>query len=98
METHFQKELQELKESLLMMAALVEGAISDAVQSLVKRDSDLAQKTFEGEEKINAMEIAIDDSCFELLALRQPMAADLRFITSAMKIVTDLATNGGPGF
>ena len=47
METHFQKELQELKESLLKMAALVEGAISNAVQSLVKRDSDLAQKTFE---------------------------------------------------
>jgi len=94
METHFQKELQELKENLLMMAALVEGAISDAIQSLVKRDSDLAQKTFEGEDKINAMEIAIDDSCLKLLALRQPMAADLRFITSAMKIVTDLERMG----
>jgi len=94
METHFQKELQELKESLLKMAALVEEAISDAVQSLVRRDSDLAQKTFEGEDKINAMEIAIDDSCLKLLALRQPMAADLRFITSAMKIVTDLERMG----
>jgi phosphate transport system protein len=94
METHFQKELQELKESLLKMAGLVEGAISDAVQSLVKRNSDLAQKTFEGEDKINAMEIAIDESCLKLLALRQPMAADLRFITSAMKIVTDLERMG----
>ena len=98
METHFQKELQELKESLLMMAALVEGAISDAVQSLVKRDSDLAQKTFEGEDKINAMEIAIDDSCLKLLALRQPMGVDLRFITSAMKIVTDLERMGDQAF
>ena len=94
METRFEKESQELKESLLIMAAFVEEAISDAVQSLVKRDSDLAQKTFEGEDKINAMEIAIDDSCLKLLALRQPMAADLRFITSAMKIVTDLERMG----
>ena len=94
METHFQKELQELKESLLMMAALVEEAISNAVQSLVKRDSGLARRTFEGEDKINAMEITIDDNCLKLLALRQPMAADLRFITSAMKIVTDLERMG----
>jgi phosphate transport system protein len=94
METHFQQELQELKESLLKMAGLVEGAIGDAVQSLVKRDSDLARKTFEGEDKINAMELAIDDSCLKLLALKHPVAADLRFITSAMKIVTDLERMG----
>jgi phosphate transport system protein len=94
METHFQKELQELKENLLRMGALVEEAIGNAVQSLVRRESDLAQKTFEGEEKINALELAIDDSCLKLLALRQPVAADLRFITSAMKIVTDLERMG----
>ena len=57
-ETHFHKELDELKENLLMMAALVEGAIRDALQSLVKRDSELAKKTFEGEDRINAMEFA----------------------------------------
>ena len=94
METHLQKELQELKENLLTMAALVEGAIRDAVQSLVKRDSELAKKTFEGEDRINAMELAIDDMCLKLLALMQPMAADLRFITSAMKITTDLERMG----
>ncbi len=94
METHFQKELQELKQDLLKMAALVEGGISDAVQSLVKRDSDLAKKTFEGEDRINGMEIEIEDKCLKLLALRQPMAADLRFITSAMKIITDLERMG----
>ena len=93
-EIHFEKELQDLKESLLMMAGLVEEAIGNAVQSLVKRDSDLARRTFEREEKINAMEIAIDDCCLKLLALRHPMAADLRFITSAMKIVTDLERMG----
>jgi len=94
METHFQKELEDLKEELLKMAALVEDAIHHAVQSLVKRDSGLIQKTFEGENRINAMELAIEDRCLKLLALRQPMAADLRFITSAMKITTDLERMG----
>ena len=94
METHFHKELQELKENLLKMAALVEKAIRDAVQSLVKRDSDLAEKTFQFEGRINKLEIAIDEMCLKLLALKQPMAVDLRFITSAMKIVTDLERMG----
>jgi len=94
METHFHKELQELKENLLKMAALVEKAIRDAVLSLVKRDSDLAEKTFQFEDRINKLEIAIDEMCLKLLALRQPMAVDLRFITSAMKIVTDLERMG----
>jgi len=93
-ETHFHKELEELKENLLKMAALVEEAIRDAVQSLVKRDSDLAEKTFQFEDRINKLEIAIDDMCLKLLALRQPMATDLRFITSAMKITTDLERMG----
>ena len=94
METHFHKELQDLKEDLLRMAALVEEAINTAIQSLVKRDSNLAKKTFEGEDRINGMEIDIEDKCLTLLALRQPMAADLRFITSAMKIITDLERMG----
>jgi phosphate transport system protein len=93
-ETHFQKELQELKENLLKMAAMVEEAIHDGVQSLVKRDSDLARKTFDFEDRINKMENVIDEMCLRLLALRQPMAADLRFITSAMKIITDLERMG----
>lgn len=71
------------------MAALVEEAINTAVQSLVKRDSDLAKKTFEGEDRINGIEIDIEKKCLKLLALRQPMAVDLRFITSTMKIITD---------
>jgi len=93
-ETHLQKELQKLKENLLKMAALVEEAIRDAVQSLSKRDSDLAEKTFQFEDRINKLENDIDEMCLKLLALRQPMAADLRFITSAMKITTDLERMG----
>jgi len=93
-ETHFQKELEALKENLLKMAATVEEALRNSVQSLVKRDSALARKTFEFEGRINNMENAIDEMCLKLLALRQPMAADLRFITSAMKITTDLERMG----
>jgi phosphate transport system protein len=93
-ETHFQKELEKLKENLLRMAALVEKVISDAVQSLMKRDSELAQKTITSDDAINDLEIAIEEMCLKLLALRQPMAIDLRFITAAMKIVTDLERMG----
>jgi len=94
MDTHFQRELEALKQNLLKMAALVEEGIREAIQSLVKRDSQLAQKTLEGEDRINKLEITIEDMCLKLLALRQPMAADLRFITAAMKIITDLERMG----
>lgn len=93
-ETQFQKELDVLKGSLLKMAALVEETIHEAVQSLVRRDTELAQRTFEKEKQINDFEILIDEMSLKLLALRQPMAGDLRFITSAMKIVTDLERMG----
>ncbi len=93
-ETQFQKELEELKENLLKMATLVEGTIHDAVQSLVKRDSELANQIFQREKQINEMELKIDEMCLKLLALRQPLAVDLRFITSAMKIITDLERMG----
>ncbi len=93
-ETQFQKELEELKENLLKMASLVEEALRNAIQSLVERDSSLAQKTFDVEDRINKMENAIDEMCLKLLALRQPVATDLRFITSAMKINTDLERMG----
>ena len=63
-------------------------------KSLVKRDSDLVQKTMAMENKINAMDNEIEETCLTLLALRQPMAIDLRFITSAMKIITDLERMG----
>ena len=94
METHFEKELETLKSNLIRMASLVEEAIRNAVQSLVKRDSELVQKTFGGEDRINKLEIEIEEECLKLIALRQPMAADLRFITAAMKIITDLERMG----
>jgi phosphate transport system protein len=94
METHFQQELNRLKESLLQMAGLAERAISNAVEALVRRDTILAEKTIAEDEKINQMELRVDDMCLKLLALHQPMAADLRFITSAMRINTELERIG----
>jgi phosphate transport system protein len=94
MATHFQQELSKLKESLLQMAGLAERAISNAVEALVKRDTALAEKTIAEDDKINQKEILIDDMCLRLLALHQPMAADLRFITSAMRINTELERIG----
>jgi phosphate transport system protein len=94
METRFQQELNQLKEHLLRMAGLAEQAISNAIEALVKRDTALAERTIAEDEKINGMELIIDDWCLRLLALHQPMAADLRFITSAMRINTELERIG----
>ncbi len=94
METRFQQELNQLKEHLLRMAGLAERAISNAIEALVKRDTPLAEKTIADDEQINQMELLIDDWCLKLLALHQPMAADLRFITSAMRINTELERIG----
>lgn len=99
METHFQQELNHLKKELLKMAGLAEQAIASAIDALVKRDTLLAEKTIREDKAINEMELEIDDLSLKLLALHQPMAADLRFITSAMRInielerIGDLAVN-----
>ncbi|MBI5199683.1 MAG: phosphate signaling complex protein PhoU [Nitrospirae bacterium] len=92
--TVFEKELGELKEKILRMGAVVEAAIRDAVASLVERDSDLARKVIENDHKINALDVEIDEECIRLIAIRQPRARDLRFITTAMKITTDLERMG----
>jgi phosphate transport system protein len=94
MATHFQQELNELKENLLKMAGLAEQAIRNAVEALVGRNTPLAEKTIAEDQKINEMEILIDEACLKLLALHQPLAADLRFITSAMRINTELERIG----
>ena len=94
METRFQQEMNLLKEHLLQMAGLAERAISNAIEALVKRDTGLAERTIAEDEKINRLEIVIDEWCLKLLALHQPMAADLRFITSAMRINTELERIG----
>lgn len=94
MERHFDEELKNLKEKLLKMAGSVEESIALAIKGLKFRKEELAQEVLEREEAINLLEIAIDELCMRLLALRQPMASDLRFITSAMKISSELERMG----
>jgi phosphate transport system protein len=90
----FDEELRLLKEKVLKIGSLVEAAIHDSVKSLVERDSDLARKVIERDHRINALDVGIDEECIRLIALRQPKARDLRFITTAMKITTDLERIG----
>jgi phosphate transport system protein len=92
--TIFDIELNDLRQSILVMAGKVELMIANSVKSLVDRDTALAERTIAFDHEVNAAEMAIDERCLELLALRQPAARDLRFITIALKIVTDLERIG----
>ena len=90
----FDLELKELREKLLYEGGLVERAIRDAIKALLERNSELAQKVIDDDHLINAKEVEIDEFCLKLLALRQPAARDLRFITTAIKINYDLERIG----
>ena len=90
----FDMELKELKERLLYEGGLVERAFQDAIKALLDRRSEVAQKVIEDDDIINAKEVEIDEFCLKLLALRQPAARDLRFITTAIKINYDLERIG----
>ena len=91
---HFQEELQQLKERLLEMGGLAEDRVRSALRALVERDGTLVDKVLAGDDDINGLHIEIDDRCFKLLALHQPMAVDLRAIVAAVKINTDLERVG----
>ena len=90
----FDEELNALKEKILKLGCMVENAIRDSVKALVERDSELAKEVIKRDHLINALEVGIDEECIRLIALRQPMARDLRFITTTMKITTDLERMG----
>src|SRR5579863_634138 len=91
---HFREELEELQSKLLEMAGLVEASIHNSVYALVERDEDKAKEVMWAEALINQKEIEIDDLATRLLALFQPMARDLRFITAVIKINSDLERMG----
>jgi phosphate transport system protein len=90
MQRHFDEELKTLKEKILRMGALVEDQIRNSIRSLVERDSNLARQVIATDHRVNAMDVEVDEDCLSLIALHQPMAKDLRFITTAMKISTEL--------
>jgi phosphate transport system protein len=95
---HFSKqydaELNEIRQKLLEMGGKVELMIADAMKSLVDRDTPLAERTIAFDHEINHLEVEIDEKCLQVLATRQPAARDLRFLTLALKIVTDLERIG----
>lgn len=90
----YEAELKQLREKLLEMGGLVEQAIAASVRAITERDSALAEQVKTKDRQINRMEVDIDGACRRILALRQPAASDLRFITTALKIVTDLERMG----
>ena len=91
---HFQEELGVLQERLLAMGGFAEERVRESVLALASRDATLVDRVLAGDEPINDLHIEIDDRCFKLLALHQPMAADLRTIVAAAKINTDLERVG----
>lgn len=91
---HLHEQLDELNKRLLEMCRLVESSISRSVESVLDRNSDAAAAVFAGEARINQLEIVIDQAAISLLALQQPMAVDLRFVTMAMKINNNLERMG----
>jgi phosphate transport system protein len=94
MQRHFHEELEALKQTLLAMGGLVEDQIRRVTTALLERDSTAAQEVIARDGQVNTYDVEVDEKCVELLALHQPAAGDLRFITTALKIVTDLERIG----
>jgi phosphate transport system protein len=90
----YEEDLRELRAALIKMGGLVERQIADAVDSLVERDSPRAREIIQRDGEVNRMDIECDERCLNLLALHQPAAGDLRFITTGLKITTDLERIG----
>ncbi|MHB1661542.1 MAG: phosphate signaling complex PhoU family protein, partial [bacterium] len=87
-------ELMKLKKSLVEMSEIVNSQLNSATRFLFERDRSLAEETIKNDLKVNSFEVSINESCIKLLALYQPEAADLMFITTSMKIITDLERMG----
>ncbi len=90
----YDAELNEIRDLLLQMGGKVEVMISNSIKALVDRDSELADHTIISDHEVNHLEVVTDEKCLEVLARRQPAARDLRFLTLALKIVTDLERIG----
>ncbi|HAN04638.1 MAG: phosphate transport system regulatory protein PhoU [Elusimicrobia bacterium GWA2_64_40] len=94
MHRHFDEELRQLKGELEQMARLAQSAITEAVEALKKRDGAAAQRVIDSDVRMDSLELVIDDKCLDLIALHQPMAGDLRFITTAIKLNAELERIG----
>ena len=90
MERHFDEELKDLNQSVLKMGIFAEEAIRKSIEALKSRDSELARSVIENDTNIDKLELVIDEKCIDLIARHQPIAKDLRFITTGMKINAEL--------
>ncbi len=90
----YEQELRGLRDKLLLMGSLVEEMIGKGLEALRSRDTRLAQETMRTDRRINRLECEVDELCMRVLATRQPVAGDLRFLTTALKIVVDLERIG----
>jgi phosphate transport system protein len=90
MERHFDDELNELRKDILRMSDLTRDAISRSIEALKNRDKVQAQKVIDDDGKIDEMELVIDEKCIDLIALYQPMATDLRFVATGMKLNAEI--------
>jgi len=90
----YEEELAQLRAHVLEMGGLVEEQIAHAIRALTERDESLARETMQRDHTVNRLDVEIDELCIKLLALRQPAARDLRLITTALKITTDLERIG----
>ncbi|MCE1229794.1 MAG: phosphate signaling complex protein PhoU [Firmicutes bacterium] len=90
----FDDELSKLREKILLMGAKVETMLSTGVRAFHEQDTALAHRTIEMDHDVNRLEVEIDSFCLSILARRQPVASDLRFLTTALKLVTDLERIG----
>jgi phosphate transport system protein len=94
---HYEEQLHLLKDKLLLIGHKAEIAIADATRALVERRPSLAQRVIDDDDEVDKLELEIDEICLEILATEQPVASDLRFITTAMKIVGDIERIGDIG-
>lgn len=93
----YESELEKLREQVLLMGARVEELLSQAMQAFSTRDAELARQTLRSDRQVDQLELDIDQLCLKILARRQPVASDLRFITTTMKLVTDMERIGDLG-
>ena len=94
MALHLQTEISKLKKKLLMLSSMVEANLSKAVQAVLNSDHELAKKVIELDEDVDLLEIEVEEECLKILALHQPVAVDLRFVISTLKINNDLERIG----
>jgi len=91
---HYEQQLRLLKDKLLLMSHQAEQMIADAIRALIDRRPSLAQEVISRDDTLDQLEVEIDNLCYEILALEQPVARDLRFIATALKIVRDIERIG----